>query len=211
MLLVAHWTYRDNQPSQNSRTCSTHLHEPYNSLMQMQRIEVEGRAAFLADTARVLGQVTLGDGVSVWPGASIRGDVAAIMIGDGTNIQDNATVHCDSGKPNTLGRQVTVGHNAVVHGKSVGDGSLIGMHATVLGRTVIGRRCLVAAGALVPPGLEVPDDHLVMGVPGRVIRETNTQERLYLAWLAEHYVQLAQRYHQKPEAAELRPYGSRPI
>lgn len=175
--------------------------------MNMRCIPIEGRSAYLADTARVTGQVTLGHGVSVWPSAVIRGDVAPITIGEGTNIQDNATVHCDSGKPNAIGAHVTIGHNAVVHGQAIGDGSLIGMHATVLGRTVIGRRCLVAAGALVPPGLEVPDDHVVMGVPGRVMRETNDDEKKYLAWLAQHYVKLAQRYHQTPDDPALRPYG----
>lgn len=176
--------------------------------MLFRRIEVEGRSAYLADTARVTGQVVLGDGVNVWPSAVIRGDVAQVTIGQGTNIQDNATVHCDSGKPNTIGEHVTIGHNAVVHGLSVGDGSLIGMHATVLGETVIGQRCLVAAGALVPPGLNVPDDHLVIGVPGKVMRPTNDKEKQYLAWLADHYVQLAKRYHASPDAPELRPYGS---
>lgn len=173
----------------------------------MRCVQVEGRSAYLADTARVMGEVVLGEGVNVWPAAAIRGDVALITIGAGTNIQDNATVHCDSGKPNTIGEHVTIGHNAVVHGVSVGDGSLIGMHATVLGGTVIGKRCLVAAGALVPPGLEVPDDHVVMGVPGKVVRETNEKEKAYLAWLAEHYVALAKRYVATPGDPKLRAYG----
>jgi len=146
--------------------------------------------------------------VSVWPGAVIRGDVAKVTIGAGTNIQDNATVHCDSGRPNTIGRSVTIGHNAVVHGLSVGDGSLIGMHATVLGGTVIGKRCLIAAGALVVPGLEVPDDHVVMGVPGKVMRETNEKEKQYLGWLAEHYVKLAWRYVESPDDPTVRLYGA---
>lgn len=176
--------------------------------MLMRCVQVQSRSAYLADTARVTGDVVLGDHVSVWPSAVIRGDVAKVTIGAGTNIQDNATVHCDSGKPNTIGEQVTIGHNAVVHGIAVGDGSLIGMHATVLGKTVIGKRCLVAAGALVPPGLEVPDDHVVMGVPGKVVRETNDDEKQYLAWLAEHYVQLAKRYVMTPDDPTLRPYGS---
>ena len=171
-------------------------------------IQVDGRSAYLADTARVTGDVILGDRVSAWPSAVIRGDVAQVAIGTGTNIQDNATVHCDSGKPNTIGEHVTIGHNAVVHGRSVGDGSLIGMHATVLGETVIGKRCLIAAGALVPPGLEVPDDHVVMGVPGKVMRKTNDKEKQYLAWLAEHYVQLAQRYVDSPEDPSVRPYAT---
>lgn len=176
--------------------------------MLFQCIQVEGRSAYLADTARVTGHVVLGEGVSVWPSAVIRGDVATVTIGQGTNIQDNATVHCDSGHPNTIGSHVTIGHNAVVHGRSIGDGSLIGMHATVLGGTHIGQRCLVAAGALVPPGLEVPDDHVVMGVPGKVVRETNEKEKEYLAWLAEHYVALAKRYVETPNDPALRVYGA---
>ena len=173
--------------------------------MSFRKIEIEaGGSAYLADTARVTGQIVMGAGVSVWYGAAVRGDVAQITIGEGTNVQDNATVHCDSGVPNEIGRRVTIGHNAVVHGRSIGDGSLIGMHATVLGRSVIGERCLVAAGALVPPGLEVPDDHVVMGVPGRVMRPTNEKEKQYLSWLAEHYVKLAQRYHEQPDDPALR-------
>lgn len=176
--------------------------------MLMQRVEVEDRSAYLAETARVSGEVTLGDGVSVWPSAVVRGDVAPITIGERSNVQDNATVHCDSGHPNVIGEGVTIAHNAVVHGRSVGDGSLIGMHATVLGRTVIGKRCLIAAGALVPPGMEVPDDHVVMGVPGKVVRETNNEEKQYLAWLADHYVALAKRYVETPDDPELRVYGA---
>ena len=175
--------------------------------MLFRTVQVDGRSAYLADTARVTGEVELGEGVSVWPSAAIRGDVAKVSIGANTNIQDNATVHCDSDKPNTIGASVTIGHNAVVHGVSIGDGSLIGMHATVLGQTVIGKRCLVAAGALVPPGLEVPDDHVVMGVPGKVVRETKDEEKQYLAWLADHYVQLAKRYVESPDDPKLRPYG----
>jgi len=153
-----------------------------------------GQTAFLADTARVTGDVSLGLEVSVWYGAAVRGDVADITIGAGSNVQDNVTVHCDSGKPNAIGAHVSIGHNAVVHGRSVGDGTLIGMGAIVMGETVIGKGCLIAAGALVPPGLTVPDGHVVMGVPGRVVREVSEEEREYLKWLAPHYVALAKRY-----------------
>ena len=165
------------------------------------------KGVYIADNARVRGNVTLGNNVNIWYGAAIRGDVAPIVIGEGTNVQDNCTVHCDHGKPNVIGSRVTIGHNAIVHGYEVGDGSLIGMHATVLGGTHIGKRCLVAAGALVPPGLEVPDDHVVMGVPGKLVRETNDKEKAYLAWLAEHYVALAKRYVETPDDPALRPYG----
>jgi len=134
---------------------------------------------YIADTARVMGEVELGTDVGVWYGALIRGDVAKIIIGDNTNIQDNATIHCDHGKPNIIGSNVTIGHNAVVHGQAVGDGSLIGMHATVLGRTKIGKNCLIAAGAVVPPGLEVPDGMVVMGVPGKVPRSHRGGTRIH--------------------------------
>ncbi|MEM6550880.1 MAG: gamma carbonic anhydrase family protein [Planctomycetota bacterium] len=161
----------------------------------------------LADTARVTGEVELHTGVSVWYGAAIRGDVAKITIGTGTNVQDNATVHCDSGKPNVIGADVTIGHNALVHGLAVGDGSLIGMHATVLGGVKIGEGCLIAAGAVVPPGLEVPDGHVVMGVPGRVVRETNAKEKEYLAWLPAHYRELAMAYVEEPEGVRFRAWS----
>lgn len=161
---------------------------------------------FIADTARVLGEVTLGWDTSIWYGAVLRGDVAAITLGEGCNVQDNAVLHCDFGKPLTIGNRVTIGHGAVVHGVEVGDGCLIGIHATVLGGSRLGARCLVAAGAVVTPGLVVPDDSVVMGVPGKVVRPTNDKEREYLAWLAPHYVRLAQRHVSEPESSSIRPF-----
>lgn len=163
---------------------------------------VDGR--FLADTARVVGEVDLGADVSIWFGVAIRGDVAKVSIGRGSNVQDNAVVHCDSHVPNVIGEDVSIGHGAIVHGISVGDGTLIGMGATVLGGTRIGRRCLIAAGAVVPPNLEVPDDSVVMGVPGKIIRPTSEKERAYLAWLAPHYVMLARLHHEQPGDVRVR-------
>ncbi|HEX7009274.1 MAG TPA: gamma carbonic anhydrase family protein [Phycisphaeraceae bacterium] len=160
---------------------------------------------YLADTARVLGQVELEADVSIWYGAVVRGDVAPIRIGQGTNIQDNAVIHCDSDVPNHIGQHVTIGHGAVVHGRSVGDGTLIGIHATVLGQSVIGRGCLIAAGALVPPGMEVPDGMVVMGVPGRIVRPVSEEEKKYLQWLAPHYVELARLHVHQPADARIRP------
>ncbi|MEX0885713.1 MAG: gamma carbonic anhydrase family protein [Phycisphaeraceae bacterium] len=162
------------------------------------------QAAYLADTARVVGQVSLAANANLWYGAVIRGDVAPVSVGEGTNIQDNAVVHCDSDAPNVIGAHVSIGHGAIVHGRVVGDGSLVGMHATVLGETVIGDGCLIAAGALVPPGLNVPDGHVVMGVPGRIVRPVTGEEREYLRWLAPHYVELAQRHAQQPDDARVR-------
>ena len=162
---------------------------------------------FLAPTASVLGEVSLGAGVSVWPGASVRGDVAAVAIGPGSNVQDNASVHCDAGEPNRIGAHVSIGHNAVVHGREVGDGTLIGMGAIVMGGTRIGRGCLVAAGALVPPGLTVPDGHAVIGLPAKVRREVSAEEAAYLAWLAPHYAELARGHADTPEDPRFRPWS----
>ena len=163
--------------------------------MSMQHID----GVYLADTARVRGEVTLGQGVNLWDGVAIRGDVAPVVIGEGTNVQDNAVIHCDAGIPNVIGKHVTIGHSAVVHGAEVGDGTLIGMGAVVLGRTKIGRNCLIAAGAVVPPGLKVPDGMVVMGVPGKIKRETTDEEKKYAAHLPPHYVELARLHHENAD------------
>lgn len=163
----------------------------------------------LADTARVMGEVALGRDVSVWFGAVVRGDVAPISIGEGTNVQDNALVHCDSGVPNAIGSWCTIGHHALVHGKSVGDRTLIGMGAIVLGGSVIGSGCLVGAGAVVTPGMIVPDGMLVVGVPGKIVRPVNDAEREYLRWLAPHYVELAKHHVEMPHDRRIKPwYGN---
>lgn len=171
--------------------------------------EVHG--AYLADTARVLGEVTLGRNVTVWYGATVRGDVAPITIGDGTNVQDGATIHCDSGVPNVIGSNVTIGHGAIVHGKSVGDGTLIGMGAVVLGQTVIGKGCLIGAGALVTPGTVVPDGMVVMGVPGKVARPLNDKEKAYIAWLPPHYVELAKLHASQPDHPRIQAWQGNAI
>jgi carbonic anhydrase/acetyltransferase-like protein (isoleucine patch superfamily) len=160
--------------------------------MQVFRQRKDG--SYHASTAMVIGEVHCGEHSNFWFGAVVRGDVAPITIGRRTNVQDNAVIHCDSGIPNIIGDDVTIGHSAVVHGKSVGDGTLIGMGAKVLGRTVIGKRCLIAAGAVVPPGLVVPDEMMVMGVPGKILRPVKPEEFEYMKWLSAHYVQLAEKY-----------------
>jgi carbonic anhydrase/acetyltransferase-like protein (isoleucine patch superfamily) len=161
---------------------------------------------FIADTARVLGEVTLGRHVSIWYAAVVRGDVARIEIGDESNVQDNVTIHCDTGRPNLIGSRVTIGHNAVVHGLEVGDGTLIGMNATVLSETRIGKNCLIAAGATVTPGTVVPDGHVVMGTPGKIVRETNAREKDYLSWVWERYVELSREHVADPGHARFRPW-----
>lgn len=164
--------------------------------------------AWIMDNARVLGDVTLGEDVSVWCGAAIRGDVAPVTIGARTNVQDNVVVHCDSGDANHIGSDVTIGHAAVVHGIHVGDGCLIGIGARLLAGSVIGDGCLVAAGTVVPPGLRVPDGMVVMGVPGRVVRPVSDEERAHFRFAVQSYLDLARRHGEHPHDPTTRPYGS---
>lgn len=149
-----------------------------------------GDGVFLAPTAAVTGDVTLAEGASAFYGVSLRGDSAPIRVGVGTNVQDGAVLHADAGFPCTLGESVSVGHGAVVHGCTVGDGSLIGMGATVMNGAVIGEQSLVAAGAVVLEGTEIPPRSLVAGVPGKVRRELTDEEVAGLARNAETYHRL---------------------
>ena len=147
-------------------------------------------AAFVADTAVVVGDVTLKPGCTVWYGAVIRGDEGPIVIGENANVQDNAVLHCDPGHHVTLGRNVTVGHGAIVHGAEVGEGTLIGMHATLLNGCKVGKGCIIGAGALVPEGKEIPDHVVVMGVPARVVKEISPQQLAFSEHNAAAYAQL---------------------
>ncbi len=160
---------------------------------------------FVASTAHVSGDVRIGRDVSLWFGVSIRGDVAAVTIGVGTNVQDNAVIHCDAGVANDIGTGVTIGHAAIVHGRRVGDGSLIGMGATLLGGSEIGRECLVAAGAVVPPNMIVPERTLVAGVPAKVVREVTARDLAYLQKLPPHYERLAAEHVEGKHCAGGRP------
>lgn len=135
----------------------------------------EGRY-WVAPTADVMGKVTLGEDVSIWFGAVLRGDNEPIVIGPDSNVQDNVVFHTDDGIPVSLGRGVSVGHNAVVHGATVGDDVLVGMGAILMNRSVIGSECLIAAGALVPEGANIPPRSLVVGVPAKVVRELTDEE-----------------------------------
>jgi carbonic anhydrase/acetyltransferase-like protein (isoleucine patch superfamily) len=149
---------------------------------------------FKARSAIITGEVTIGELCSFWFNAVVRGDVAPITIGRRTNVQDGAVIHCDSGVPNVIGDEVVIGHGAIVHGAKVGDRCLIGMGATLLSQTRLGNECFVAAGAVVPPGLEVPDGMMVMGVPGKIVRPVKEKELEYMRWLVPHYIELAQKY-----------------
>lgn len=144
--------------------------------------------AFIAEGARVVGEVSIGRDSSVWYNAVLRGDSARIVIGAGSNVQDNVSVHVDAGHPVVVGERVSIGHNAVVHGCTVGDGSLIGMGAVVLSGAVIGDGCLIAGGAVVLGGTVIPDGSLVAGVPAKVRRALSDEERAGLLVNAEIYL-----------------------
>lgn len=150
--------------------------------------------AFVADGARVLGSVALGESSSVWYNAVVRADVNTIAIGERSNVQDNVSIHVDAGHPAVIGADVSIGHNAVVHGCEVGDGSLIGMGSVVLSGAVIGEQCLVAAGAVVLEGTAVPPRSLVAGVPAKVRRALTEDEIESLRTNAERYLGTAARH-----------------
>ena len=160
----------------------------------MQLFRKTSSGFFLSHTAVLTGEITVGKSSSFWFGAVVRGDVAPVHIGNRVNVQDNAVVHCDTGVANTIEDDVTIGHGAIVHGEQVGRGSLVGMKAVLLSRTRVGTECLIAAGAVVPPGLVVPDRMVVMGVPGKVVRPVNEDELKYMRWLTTHYLELAEKH-----------------
>ena len=148
-----------------------------------------GRGVYLARTAVVLGDVTLGDFSSVWYGAVLRGDLNRIIIGSGTNIQDNAVVHLADEFPTILGDFVTVGHSAIIHACTVGNECLIGMGCTILDGAVIGNQCLIGANALVTQGMKIPDGSLVLGSPAKIVRQLTLEQRAGLKWWADKYVE----------------------
>ena len=152
-------------------------------------------SVFVADGAWIIGDVEIGADSSVWFGCVIRGDVCRIRIGARTSIQDGTIIHVTRDThPSIVGSNVTVGHRAVIHGCTVGDGALIGMGAVVLDAAVIGEGALVGAGALVTPGTDVPPHHMALGVPAKVVRELNEEERAMVASGADSYLSYVERY-----------------
>ena len=149
---------------------------------------------FVAPNATLIGSVVLEARSSVWFNVVIRGDNDPIVVGEESNVQDGSVLHTDEGVPLTIGRGVTVGHKVMLHGCTIGDYSLIGINAVVLNRARIGRHCIIGANALIPEGREIPDGSLVMGTPGKVVRQLTDQERAHLHGSALHYVNNAQRY-----------------
>ncbi len=150
--------------------------------------------AWVAPDANVIGNVVLEAGSSVWFGCTIRGDNEQIVVGKGSNVQENSVFHTDPGCPLTIGENCTIGHKVMLHGCTIGDNSLIGMGATVLNGARIGKNCLIGAGALITENKVIPDGSLVMGAPGKVVRELDAAAIRGLTASAEHYQQNAARF-----------------
>ena len=151
------------------------------------RIETAGDDYYIAPGACVIGSVRFGKGSSVWFNCVLRGDADWIELGEGSNVQDGSVIHADEGEPTTLGRNVSVGHCALLHSCIVGDSTLIANGARILDRARIGRDCVIAAGALVPPDKAIPDGSVVMGVPGKIVRQVDADDLRMIAHAAAHY------------------------
>ncbi len=150
--------------------------------------------AFVAPGAFLSGSVSIAAQANIWPGASLRGDIAPIVIGEQSNVQDNAVVHVGTNLGATVGRRVTIGHSAIVHACTIGDESLIGMGAIILDGAVIGERCLIGAHATILMNAVIPPGSMVVGSPGRIVRSLSVEEQEGLAMWADHYLVLAEEY-----------------
>ncbi|TDI64379.1 MAG: gamma carbonic anhydrase family protein [Alphaproteobacteria bacterium] len=159
---------------------------------------------WIAPNAVVVGRVKLALNASVWFGAVLRGDNEWIEVGENSNVQDCAILHTDPGYPLSIGASVTIGHAAVLHGCQVGNNSLIGIGSIVLNGAKIGDHCLIGANTLIPNGKAIPDGSLVMGSPGKIVRDLNDEEIALLSYSAEHYVEKWQRYRQDLEHVDKR-------
>ena len=161
--------------------------------------------AYVHESATVIGNVRLGENVSVWPQAVVRGDTETITIGARSNVQDGAVLHADEGVPLAIGDDVTIGHQVMLHGCTIGDGTLIGIQAVVLNGARIGRECLVGAGALVTEGKAFADRSLILGSPARVIRQLDDDDLARLRHGAAHYVAEAERYRMTQQRVDGKP------
>lgn len=154
-------------------------------------------SSWIDESATIIGDVTIEANVNIWPGARLRGDESPITVGVGSNIQDNAVLHGDPGIPTVIGHDVTVGHSAILHSCTIGDGTLVGMGAIIMGQTVIGKECLVAAGTLIAERKIFPDGVLIIGSPGKIVRELTQEERKNLTMSAHHYREQKARYEKE--------------
>lgn len=153
-----------------------------------------GKRTYIAETAEVIGKVKIGEDCSIWPGVVLRGDMNTISIGDRSNVQDNSTLHNGPDNPLFVGSDVTIGHNCVVHGCTIEGPAIIGMGAIILNGAKIGRNCMIGAGAVVTEGKIIPDNTLVVGIPGKVIRELTDKDTERVRLNAHHYVVLKEDY-----------------
>lgn len=152
---------------------------------------------WIAPTAAVMGRVILKKNASVWWGATLRGDNDPIVVGENSNVQDGSVLHTDTGSPLLIGANVTVGHLVMLHGCTIGDNTLVGIGSIVLNGAKIGRNCLIGANCLITEGKEIPDNSLVMGAPGKVVREVSAQQAMVMAAGAQHYVENWKRYRRE--------------
>jgi carbonic anhydrase/acetyltransferase-like protein (isoleucine patch superfamily) len=153
-----------------------------------------GQGAWVADSAEVIGQVEMADNANVWYGCVVRGDTEKIRIGRNTNIQDLSVLHADPGSPLVIGDDVTVGHQVMLHGCTIGDGTLVGIQAVVLNNAKIGKNCIVGAGSVITEGKEFPDNSLIVGSPAKAIRTLDADAVAKFQRIPPHYVQNAQRH-----------------
>jgi carbonic anhydrase/acetyltransferase-like protein (isoleucine patch superfamily) len=158
------------------------------------QVQLRGAHHFVAANATVIGSVVLEDEASVWFSTVLRGDNDLITVGARSNVQDGSVLHTDAGIPLTIGAEVSIGHQVMLHGCSIGDGSLIGIKALILNYAVIGRECLIGANTLITEGKAIPDRSLVLGSPGKVVRTLSGEEVAQLRGIAAHYVENARRY-----------------
>jgi carbonic anhydrase/acetyltransferase-like protein (isoleucine patch superfamily) len=157
---------------------------------------------YVAPNAAVIGSVVFEPNASVWYNVTVRGDNDLITLGENVNVQDGSVIHTDSGKPVVLHRNVSIGHLVMLHGCTIGENSLIGIGAIILDDVTVGKNCLIGAGSLITPGKTIPDGSLVMGSPGRVIRQMTPEQIAQNTWIAEHYVERSQRYRRGLKALE---------
>lgn len=162
-----------------------------------ERLKIEfrkGKQVFVADTARIIGDVELGDEITIMFGAVLRGDIEKISIDSQSNIQDNAVIHADPGYPVTIGKQCIVGHSAIIHGAKIANNVLIGMHATVMNGVSIGAFSIIGAGAVVPEGMQIPANSLVLGIPAKIVKTIDEIQKSRIIQNAMNYVELGKNY-----------------
>lgn len=157
------------------------------------RLEIKGEY-YIADNATVIGSVVLENNASIWFNAVLRGDNDVITIGENSNVQDGAVLHTDMGIPLTIGKNVIVGHMAMLHGCEIGDGCLIGIGCIILNRAKIGKNCVIGANALIPEGKVIPDGSVVMGSPGQIVKQVSDNQKAMIEFGALHYVENFKRY-----------------